>query len=141
MPWRPRMTTVSYTHLAKGATVNLVVSSGNKPKKSATLSVPLPKTSTPVNMRVYVNGAENASLARKGLRGDQAEYYTFELSGTGQAEVTVTISASDTGYVNYAIFSVDFDKGEAQMKTLIPFKDSSGGSSSQPEPDDGDQDE
>ena len=129
------------TQVAKGATVNLVVSSGNKPKKSATLSVPLPQTSTPVNMRVYVNGAENASLARKGLRGDQAEYYTFELSGTGQAEVTVTISASDTGYVNYAIFSVDFDKGEAQMKTLIPFKDSSGGSSSQPEPDDGDQDE
>lgn len=83
--------------VAEGSTVKLYVSSGKKEGSKVNISVGLPNTSTPVYLKVYVGGIEQADLRSSELIPNVAREYNFTLSGTGTTTVTVRINTSSGG--------------------------------------------
>ena len=117
--------------VAEGSTVKLYISSGKKAENKVDISVGLPNTSTPVYLKVYVGGIEQADLRSSELIPNVAREYNFTLSGTGTTTVTVRINTSSGGgFDDYVVYKVDFDQGKVTVVNQYPFDDPNKGESS-----------
>ena len=116
--------------VTKGTKVTLTISNGKAPTKQATVTVNLPKTSTPVYLKVYVDGVENRDLRTKEIIPSQRPQYDFTLEGTGTSTITVRISTNpDSGFADYAIYTVNYDSHTVKLTQQNEFKDPNANSS------------
>ncbi len=106
-------------------TVEFVVSTGYS---DVEITLPLPDTSTEIDLKVYVDGVLNEEISEplKHILPNKMKNVTFTLSQAreGDFKVTVMIAASgETRFAEYAEYTVNAKTGECRQDVLNEFDD------------------
>lgn len=110
------------TKLKPTETITLTVSSGFR---NVNITLPLPQTSTTVDLQVYVDGSLNTAISSglKNILPDKKGTVTFTVAEKkAKYDVMVKIAVAGTNqykvYTNYTVYG---DQGYAQMETQPTF--------------------
>lgn len=101
--------------LHEGGSVNLVVSSGTAPKVTASVTVPLPKSSSSGKLKAYVNNV--AVYSQEVLLN--GEPFKFDVTGSGESDSLVVEVDDKTIYT----CTMDFTKDPVAVKDAKDIED------------------
>lgn len=112
------------TQISPTEQIALTVSSGYQ---DVTITVPLPDTSTTVDLQVYVDGSLNASISNslRNILPNRKQTVTITVSeNKAEYDVTIMIAvAGSNNYQEYTNYTVYGSRGYAQMQATPNFKE------------------
>jgi serine/threonine-protein kinase len=124
------------TEVDPASEITLTVSSGYQ---DVQLTVPLPNTSTAVDLRIFVAGQENKTLSNsfKGILPDKKKQISFTVSEqTDSYDVTIQIAVAGTeNYQDYTNYLVSGSSGMAQQQKAPVFNEPVTGTTTTAAPD------
>ncbi|MCY1714316.1 Stk1 family PASTA domain-containing Ser/Thr kinase [Caproiciproducens galactitolivorans] len=126
---KPKDTVIETTPLpgvqvAKGSSVSIVVSSGNKSEKSIDIFVHLPKNVThDINLKAYLG---NELQTEKTVNPSYNDVCQLTFTGTsGKKQLTIQLDGN-----KYQVYTLDFDAGTFKQDESYPYTENSSASES-----------
>ena len=124
---KPKDTVIETTPLpgvqvAKGSSVSIVVSSGNKSEKSIDIFVHLPKNVThDINLKAYLG---NELQTEKTVNPSYNDVCQLTFTGTsGKKQLTIQLDGN-----KYQVYTLDFDAGTFKQDESYPYTENSSAS-------------